>query len=509
MDTHGGGNLPAVEGYGCATCGVPLTVITTPDSGRTFLHPRNGSDDHEPDPLPLAQLSHVEMACDFCSAPRPVATFTFGRLDIAMVAPTNDSAMRMHNLGDSWAACEGCARLVEQRDPEGLTARATQRARRRGLSVGAQMFRPLYQALFAATPHTPTRQPLPANGATNSTSAPARNTTAAPQVRTLRPQMLPKVRDRLVRFWRTSGRSYLLDLLARGETYKVPGHMFPGAALNAPPATVDARNPEPLRQYTALMANHAENARIFWIDPDFTALAAHAARDLPDVRVAPVEMPAPDGLLIWHTPIYCPVEPQTGVTVPIVAAQWGPIPGGAWITFYTPAEALAPGRQLTEPELQGLRERIGWLAPISTGAGLRFDQPYAPANEQTRVMLCSLIATWILSTQPDAEVTEQPADKATRKAYQRANRPAPTVRLVRLRHKHQARQNSTEGKATRVYTRRWWVAGFFREQPYGPGRALRRRTYVRPHIKGPADAPLILTDQVRVLGDPRRLDRPQ
>ncbi|MBC9006983.1 hypothetical protein H9X94_34130 [Micromonospora aurantiaca] len=256
------------------------------------------------------------------------------------------------------------------------------------------------------------------------------------------------------------------------------------------------------------MANHAENGRVFWIDPDFTALAAHAARDLPDVRVEQVEMPASDGLLVWHTPIYQPVEPHTGLTVPIVAAQWGPIPGGVWITFYTPAETLLQGQQPTELELQGLRERIGWLAPVSSGAGLRFGQPYAPNSEQTRLMLCSLIATWILSTQPDAEVTEEPADKATRKAYQRANRPAPTVRLVRLRRKQQARQDSPDGTTTRVYTRRWWVAGFFRQQPYGPGRGLRRRTYVRPHIKGPADAPLILTDQVHVLGDARKRHQP-
>ena len=504
MDSHDVGIQPIVEGYGCTTCGVPLTVITTPAGGRAFLHSRNGNDDHEPNPVPLAQLAHVEMTCDFCSAPRPVASFTFAKLEIAMTTAADLSGMAMHNLGGSWAACEGCARLVEQRDPEGLTARAVKRARRRGLSDDAQsFFRPLHQALFAATPSTPARQPLPYR-ANNRSRPPAPDAAPAPEVRSLRPQMLPKVRDRLVRFWRTSGGSYLLRLLDSGETYKIPGHLLPGAPVDTSAAIVDAHNPEALRQYTALMANHAENGRVFWIDPDFTALAAHAARDLPDVRIEQVEMPASDGLLVWHTPIYQPVEPHTGLTVPIVAAQWGPIPGGVWITFYTPAETLLQGQQPTELELQGLRERVGWLAPVSSGAGLRFGQPYAPSSEQTRVMLCSLIATWILSTQPDAEVTEEPADKATRKAYKRANRPAPTVRLVRLRRKQQARQDSFDSTTTRVYTRRWWVAGFFRQQPYGPGRALRRRTYVRPHIKGPADAPLILTDQVHVLGDARR-----
>lgn len=80
MDSHDVGIQPIVEGYGCTTCGVPLTVITTPAGGRAFLHSRNGNDDHEPNPVPLAQLAHVEMTCDFCSAPRPVASFTFAKL---------------------------------------------------------------------------------------------------------------------------------------------------------------------------------------------------------------------------------------------------------------------------------------------------------------------------------------------------------------------------------------------------------------------------------------------
>ncbi|MFI7510880.1 hypothetical protein ACIBSS_29085 [Micromonospora aurantiaca] len=496
---------PVIEGYGCAKCGVPLTVITT-QSKRAFLHPGHSPQDHEPEPVPLAQLANMQLLCDFCSAPDPVASFTFGNLDVAM--STGVAGMRMHNLGSSWAACEGCARLVEQRDPEGLTQRAHKRARRRHGGPGARVLRPLHQALFAATPGTPVRRPLSSGDTARPVDGDITDAPASPEFRSLRPQMLPKVRDRLVRFWRTSGRTYLLDVLGSGETYKVPGHMSPGAPLDAPTALVDARDPEPLRQYTALMANHVENARIFWIDPDFTALAAHAARDLPDVRIEAVEMPAPDGLLIWHTPVYRPTDLQTGVTVPIIAAQWGPVPGGVWITFYTPAEVLVQGPRLTEPELQGLRERIGWLSPVSTGAGLRFGQPYAPASEQTRLMLCSLIATWILTTQPDAEITDEPADKATRKAYQRANRPAPLVRLVRLRRKQQPRRDASDEKPTRVYTRRWWVSGFFREQPWGPGRTLRRRTYVRPHIKGPADAPLILSQHVHVLGDPKNQNEP-
>ncbi|MFG3423203.1 hypothetical protein [Micromonospora sp. NPDC048063] len=509
MSAHDDGSVPDVERHGCATCRRPLTTFKSPGNPVGFLHPGGTIADHEPDPVPLTQLPTVETACDFCSAPNPVASFAFSSLEI--IAVDGDLPTMTQDLGGDWAACEGCARLVEVRDVAGLTDRAVRRALRRGSSAPVESFGPLHQALFAATPTTPTRRPL--HLTTHHDAAQTAPVTAvpatipagqvdAPEVRSLRPQTLPKVRDRLVKFWRTSGHSFLLAALADGARYSVPGHMLPGAPLDAPAADIDLSNPAPLGQYTALMANHIENGRMFWVDADFTTLAAHAARDLSDVRVLPAELPAPDGLLIWQTPICQVIEPETRAVLPIIAAQWGPIPGGVWVIFYSPAETIVHGRRLTDRDLQELRERVGWLAPVNTGAGLHYGKTYTPATEQSRAMLCALIATWILTTQPDAEITDEPADKATRKAYQRNSRPAPLVRLVRLRRKQHARPDDPAGKTTRVYTRRWWVRGFFREQPYGPRGTLRRRTYVRPHLRGPADAPLILTEQVRVLGTP-------
>jgi hypothetical protein len=42
---------------------------------------------------------------------------------------------------------------------------------------------------------------------------------------------------------------------------------------------------------------------------------------------------------------------------------------------------------------------------------------------------------------------------------------------------------------TRVYKTRWVVRGHWRNQPYGPERALRRLTWIEPHWKGPEGAP--------------------
>lgn len=46
---------------------------------------------------------------------------------------------------------------------------------------------------------------------------------------------------------------------------------------------------------------------------------------------------------------------------------------------------------------------------------------------------------------------------------------------------------------------RWIVRGFWREQPYGKGHALRRRQWIPPFVKGPSDKPLIRKETVRIL----------
>ncbi|MDG4756108.1 MULTISPECIES: hypothetical protein [Micromonospora] len=487
--------------YGCQTCRRPLTVWRKSNNESVYFHPGGITADHEPVPVPQEQLPSLNKVCDFCSSPAVVAEFTFNTLEMLVMGDDEgiEPIGRHKDLGGTWTACATCAALVEVRDVAAITTRAITNGRQRGIDHDPQMLAHLHRALFAATPLTPPRRPLRGTAAAQPTTV--------PDVRSIRPQALPKVRDRLVRFWRNAGGAFVLDVLTTGSGYSIPGHMIPGAPLHA--SAVHTANPTLINQYTALMGNHVENGKLFWVDSEFTALAAHAARDLPDVRVLPAELPAPDGLLVWQDPIVWLTDHETGNTMPVTAASWGPIPGGVWTVFYTPAETvLTETGQITEQRLQHLRERIGWLAPVHTGTGLVYGQNHDTDTDDTRKILTALIATWILTTQPDAEITDTPADKSTRKAYQRAKRPAPVVRLVSLRRKQQTRTEDTTTGKTRTYTRRWWVAGFFREQPYGPGRALRRRTYVRPHIKGPADAPLILTDKVNILGRRTRATDP-
>lgn len=54
-----------------------------------------------------------------------------------------------------------------------------------------------------------------------------------------------------------------------------------------------------------------------------------------------------------------------------------------------------------------------------------------------------------------------------------------------------AQPSTTDPRKPIEYHHRWIVSGHFRNQPYGPGGALRRRQWIPPYIKGPAGAPLL------------------
>lgn len=56
-----------------------------------------------------------------------------------------------------------------------------------------------------------------------------------------------------------------------------------------------------------------------------------------------------------------------------------------------------------------------------------------------------------------------------------------------------------DGGKRREYAYRFIVRGFYRNQPYGPGHKLRRRQWIPPFVKGPADKPLRVNDTVNIL----------
>ena len=227
-------------------------------------------------------------------------------------------------------------------------------------------------------------------------------------------------------------------------------------------------------------------ARLYWIDDEFTDLVRHAAASLPRTAFTPADAPAPHGLLAWAQPV--------GDRADQVAASWSSGPDGTRIVGYR-----SIGAGLPPAALQRLREQVGWLVPrhtVTVEPGQIIDAA-SPAG--------SLIASWLLIDQKLAETAPTPVDGSIRKAYRRAGRPAPEVRLVRIRGAAPVRECRAEHQAGdpsgREHQYRWWVRGHWRNQPHGPGRSQRRLIYIDPQVRGPLDKPIKADTTVRVLRD--------
>ncbi|MER5337975.1 hypothetical protein [Micromonospora sp. NPDC002717] len=416
----------AREEMACRICLSPLNTIGTPP---TYMHPiQLDTDGHEPVPVPVSQLDTVRRTCDFCGDPYPTWTLLGGEVSAVAIGTTGGL---VQNFGDAWAACATCQTYIDDGSNNKVVDRAAQALGLGKDSQARERIEQLHLAFLDA--RVPSRTLI---------------TTTAWPATTLAARDLPKVRDRLARFYRGNDG-------------------LPGAL-----AATDARQQ---------IAVGLDRSRLFWIDSDFTDLAEYAAGKLPDVTISRDLMPSTDGLLVWSRP---------ATSRQITAASWTANRDGWQLVNYRTI-----GGGLDGKPLQRLREHVGWLAPMST-AQVR-EQHVLPGDHQA----AALIATWLLIAQQAAEVTTAEIDKAVRKTYVRTNRPAPEVRIIRIRAKSTTPTSirSAPGDSGRPQTNRFWVSGHWRNQPYGPGRALRRPVYINPFLRGPDDAPIKIGTTVRML----------
>ncbi|WP_144118338.1 hypothetical protein [Catellatospora sichuanensis] len=258
---------------------------------------------------------------------------------------------------------------------------------------------------------------------------------------------MPKVRDRLARLLR-------------------------GPDVLGAPALVDAGGD---------VADTLDQGPLYYVDAQFSQMAEHAAAVLPDAAAVPELAPSQHGLLVWATPVG-----------DINAASWSSRAGGWLIVRYRGISTDGH----SEEAAQHLRDAVGWLLPTHA-AEIGYTDAVGAGHPAA-----ALLATWLLIGQESVAATE-PAevDPPIRKAYQRAGRPAPDVRLVRIRGTARTEAGSAATERTGSgRTHRWWTSGHWRNQAYGRGRALRRPVYINPFLKGSADLPIRQSTTVRVLG---------
>ncbi len=134
----------------CRTCRRALNRYAAPSGQVTYRHAaelRGGVSDHPPDPVPLTELPDAVMECDFCSRPHPAWTYVCAdqhthvdrvtarivdardyrdRHRAARVRRTETAPGITQAWGQRWAACDGCAALIEHRDVYGLVSRVAE-----------------------------------------------------------------------------------------------------------------------------------------------------------------------------------------------------------------------------------------------------------------------------------------------------------------------------------------------------------------------------------------------
>lgn len=402
----------------------PLTRLGSP-TGVTYIHPLGlDTDGHQPEPAPAADLHTLARRCDFCGDPHPVWELTGG--DTAAVATSPTSQLIQH-YGDRWAACATCETHINTGRPELLAQRAAAALGWRAHRQGRQRIAELHATFLC--------QLQPVRTLLTTTAWPADPIPA---------RDLPRVRDRLTQLWRSE-------------------HALP-APINHP----DLRD---------AIADGLQRARLYWIDPEFTDLADHAAQQLPHTAVEPDDLPSGDGLLVWASPVADNI---------ITAASWTTTPGGLQLLCHRTI-----GAGLHGPALQRLREQVGWLVPLP------------PTGQQADRHLAPLVATCLLLSQRVTHTTTAQPDPATRRRYARAGRPTPEVRIIGLqtrisRHQHADAEAPGSGRGT--MREREWVSEHWKQQPYGPGRTRHKLIYIVPYIRGPEDAPIHTRTTVRILG---------
>jgi len=284
----------------------------------------------------------------------------------------------------------------------------------------------------------------------------------------LRPQVLPKLRDQTLRF---------LDD-PNSSLRQTSAHLQP---------SLDS------------LGRHLRAASLYWASPDMTALAVSAGAQLAAARWATADRPSPCGLMIFDGGVGA--IDADGVSIPLEACAWGPHEGKLLVWLLLSRRRLAA--EMTRTDLMLVEELIPPLVPVR---GFRVPVtaepvPMAEIDSQAPLSVVSaLAAAWLLMQQPTlVERGVERPDKAEQRAYTRQGRPPPEVSIVDLRRQYTPQDRDLDaGTDGRRYRHRWVVSGHWRDQPHGPDRSLRRQQWIPAHIKGPDGAPMLAVETVNV-----------
>lgn len=217
------------------------------------------------------------------------------------------------------------------------------------------------------------------------------------------------------------------------------------------------------------------SAPCWWVCRDMCALAVDAASC--GVGVPDVEPQTASGLIAFEEPLPIDCAPDL---------PWG-VAAMHWQAGWRDGDRLPVAVEFFASDPRALAEAGEGELPLTSMPVDTFFDSFR-AREVLR-------AVWALSAEPYVcEVREE--DAPPRRGQVPASDPmARRVKVLVLREHDEPRGRGGEG---RCYNHRFIVRGHWRNQACGPGLSERRATWVAPYVKGPAWAPLVARETVRV-----------
>lgn len=233
-------------------------------------------------------------------------------------------------------------------------------------------------------------------------------------------------------------------------------------------------------------ADSLRMAPLWWVSHDMTMLAVHTAlhEDPPDLD----EPPSPTGLVVFDGGL--PIEAPEGYA----DREQVSVTGMYWEIDYHDGDYYRTGIQLFTSSPEVLRRDAPhlpmWLIELPE-----------PIEHMPDVWSSLLKAVWALSAEPTVCDTRQPSQASVTldRLPARYEPEARRVKMLVLRENLHRPGGVPDGERHRASPdHRYIVRGFWRNQPYGEGHALRRRQWIPPYVKGPADKPLVCRETVRI-----------
>ena len=281
--------------------------------------------------------------------------------------------------------------------------------------------------------------------------------------------------------------------------------------LTDPQAPLRTRTGEDAAPGLDALARHLRAAELYWVAAPMAALAVSAGAQLDEVDAAVETRPSGCGWIYYQDGIgdlplpygMCVAAVNGGpdrvpiASAPVSALSWGPYEGQVLVWAMVDRSWLRDEFDRHGAEL--ITSTVPPLVPI-VGATMPLDPVSPDITRLPEVIVRALVASWHLMQQPRlADRSQVRPDKSVRSVTQRLGMPDPEVTVIGLRRRYAPDTREETGTASgRRYKHRWVVSGHWRNQPYGPGRSLRRQQWIPAYVKGPDDAPLLVTERVNV-----------